>query len=158
MTLLTNTAFCALCSHLTIAALYPPNVYHHAANLAAVEQSGKTCQLCKLIHWCLHTNTEYESTPHLEFEGADQEIVPYGNDALEERNQCSIKLQIIPKQPNDGVRPGGFTHVGLWMKSKYMISDLTLSVEEGTASCLNMFERFNNSECRRCTGHQRLDY
>jgi hypothetical protein len=139
-------SLCTVCSDLTIGGLYPPNIYRHAENLAAVEQSGKTCQLCKLIHWCLQMNSEREGAPELKFEGADEEMIPYGDN--EERNQCSIKLQIISDECNGGDGPGEFTHVGIWMKSRYMISDLTLSVEEGTASCLDMFERSDNSECR----------
>jgi hypothetical protein len=153
---LAKMPLCDLCSHLTIARLYPPNIYRHATNLAAVEQSGKTCQLCKLIHWCLQMNSEHEGSPELGFEGAIEEMLPYGQH--EERNQCSIKLQIIPGKSNGQSKPGEFTHVGIWMKSKFMISSLTLSVEEGIAPYLDMSGRSINSDYRGCTGYQGVDY
>lgn len=124
-----DMAFCDLCIGMTVDKLYPPHIYHHGENLAIVEQSAKTCQLCKLIHWCMWRDSERESVPMLHFEGADEEMVPYAQN--EERNKCSIKLQIIAGTQDRFGKQGGFKHIGIWMKSKYMISDLRLVVEEG---------------------------
>jgi hypothetical protein len=118
--------FCDLCNGLTIANLSAPNFYRHGENLAAVEQSAKTCQLCKLIHWCLWLNSECDGSPELHFEGALEEQTAYGDN--EARNQCSIKLQIVVVENNQ------MKHIGIWMLSKFMISDITLAVEEGTAT------------------------
>lgn len=128
-------AFCDLCTGMTIEKLYPPDIYYHGENLAVVEESAKNCQLCKLIHWCMWRDSECENAPFLKFEGADEDMVPYGQN--EERNKCSIKLQIVAEAHDSvGTPAGGFKHIGIWMKSKYMVSDMTLVVEEGTASCL----------------------
>lgn len=125
-------AFCDLCTGITVENLYPPNIYHHGENLAVVEESAKNCQLCKLIHWCIWRDSECENVPFLNFESADDEMVPYGQN--EERNKCSIKLQIVSGK-HDGVdMRGAFKHIGIWMKSKYMVSDMTLVVEEGISS------------------------
>jgi hypothetical protein len=123
-------AFCDLCTGMSVETLYPPNIYYHGENLAAVQESAKNCQLCKFIHWCMWRDSEHESVPELYFEGADNEMVPYAQN--EERNKCSIKLQIVAGTQGSDGKQGGFMHIGIWMMSKYMISDMTLVVEEGT--------------------------
>lgn len=122
--------FCTLCSSLTIESLYPPNISRHGESLAAVEESGKTCQLCNLISLCIWRNAEQEGRPELHFEGAALEPVPY--DQIEERNRHSIKLQILKHASHTEHINCEIRHIGIWMKSIYMVSDITLSVEEGT--------------------------
>ncbi|CAO2647093.1 Nn.00g080150.m01.CDS01 [Neocucurbitaria sp. VM-36] len=120
---------CLLCSGLTIAKLYPPNIYNHAENLATLEASAQDCRLCKMIHWCTKRGNEFEHRPQLNFDGACQKLFPYAGD--EARNKCSIKLQIIPRHWNSQNTKPGFTHVGIWMMYKWMVADMTLCVEEG---------------------------
>lgn len=121
---------CVLCNSLTLAALFPPNYVHHAANFAALAASAETCRLCKMIHWCLeHQHNEADHKPTLDFDGATDVVTPY--DQVDERKKCSVKLQIVPG-PWNGKRPkGGFTYIGVWIMSRWMITDLTISVEEG---------------------------
>lgn len=132
---------CDLCSNLTIERIYPPNIYYHGENLAAVEESGKTCQLCNLIALCIRRNLEQEGRPLLHFEGAALQAVPF--DQTRERNRCCIKLQILQNQPdhNEQNQPG-IKGIGIWMKSVYMVSDITLSVEEGTNFVLRVNLRY----------------
>lgn len=127
---------CDLCSNLTIERLYPPNIYHHGENLAAVEESGKTCQLCNLISLCIWRNVEQEGRPQLHFEGAALEAVSV--DHIEERNRCCIKLQILPELSHTEQGQLGIKYIGIWMKSRYMVSDITLSVQEGTTFVLRI--------------------
>jgi len=132
-------SLCALCSALTISKLYPPNIYHHGANVAALKQSGESCQLCKLIHWSLSRASEAEHHPQLHFEGALDDLIPYGE--RKERDKCSIKLQIITQAWNEKfemVETNEIFKVGIWMKSKYMIADFALVVEEGIAACVSV--------------------
>ncbi|KAF1847863.1 HET-domain-containing protein [Cucurbitaria berberidis CBS 394.84] len=122
-------SLCKLCNSLSIARLYPPNVYPHAENLAALEASANDCRLCKMIHWCIERGGEREHHPQLNFEGASDEPPSYGEH--EARDKCAVKLQIIPGHWNAIKPQKGFTHVGIWLISKWMTADLTLSVEEG---------------------------
>jgi hypothetical protein len=126
--------FCDLCSGLTIAKLYPPNIYHHGENLIAIERTGEFCQLCRLIYCCLQSTSQYVKVPELLFEGAVDED-KWGTD-VESRNQSSIKLQIIPGHWSDRRHNSSeIRFVGIWMKTKYMLADFTLAVEEGTTIC-----------------------
>jgi len=134
-------SLCALCSALTIAKLYPPNIYHHGANLPALKQSGESCQLCKLIHWSISRASEAGNMhhPQLHFEGALDGLLPYGKH--NERDQCSIKLQIITQAWNEKfemVETNEIFKVGIWMNSKHMIDDFALVVEEGIAACVSV--------------------
>lgn len=142
-------SFCHLCSGLTLSRLYPPNIYHHAENLAGLEQSGQVCQLCKLIHWCVLKAPEYyhNITPELYFEGAvDEKNLP---NEVESRNQCSIKLQIVRGSWYKRGNKTEIRHIGIWMKSKYMLADLTLTVEEGITPCFDLPERPVDTKYRR---------
>lgn len=129
-------SLCALCRALTISNLYPPSIYNHGKNLAALELSGRSCQLCKLIHWSIARASEGDTHPQLSFEGAVDEVTPYGEH--ETRNQCSIKLQIVAETWDALLETRESTneirHIGIWMMSKHMVADITLAVEEGTSS------------------------
>lgn len=77
--------------------------------------------------------------PQLHFEGALDGLLPYGKH--NERDQCSIKLQIITQAWNEKfemVETNEIFKVGIWMKSKYMIDDFALVVEEGIAACVSV--------------------
>ena len=126
---------CTLCSNLTVKNLYPPRIFYHGESFAAVEASGKTCQLCNLISLCIWRDVEQEGRPELHFEGAALESVPY--DQIEERNRHGIKLQILRHASHTENINCEIRHIGIWMKSIYMVSDITLSVEEGTKFVLN---------------------
>jgi hypothetical protein len=150
-------ALCDLCSRLTIANLYPPSIYYHGENLAAVQESGQTCQLCKLIHWCCTLNdSESESCLQTQFEGAVNEVTPY--EEKEERGHSSIKLQLMPGTWYNEGKPNELKHIGIWMKSKYMVSSMTLLVEEGSALCQFDPIHFDNRQNRGRVGHQSIDY
>jgi hypothetical protein len=123
-------SFCDLCNGLTITKLYPPNFYHHADNMAVLKASAHHCLLCKMLHWCLDRGNEAEDCPQLQFHGAIDEYTPYAYHEI--RDKSSIKLQIIPGSWNQVEPTDGFTHVGLWMLSKWMVADVTVAVEEGT--------------------------
>jgi hypothetical protein len=128
-------SFCDLCNALTFTNLYPPSIYHHGENLAALEQSGHSCQLCKLMHWSVSCANEIETSPQLHFEGAVPAMTAYGEHT--ERDQCSIKLQIVTEAWNEKlekIETKEIRHIGIWMKSSYMVADITLVVEEGTGT------------------------
>jgi hypothetical protein len=149
-------SFCDLCSRLTITNLHPPSIYYHGENLAAVQESGKTCQLCKLIHWCCTLrDSEHDGCLQTKFEGAVDEVTSYSD--KEERNQCSIKLQFMPGTWNDEGKENELRHIGIWMKSKYMISSMTLAVEEGSAPRLLNTIHLNNPLSRGSIGRQSID-
>ncbi|KAH6616856.1 heterokaryon incompatibility protein-domain-containing protein [Boeremia exigua] len=59
--------YCDLCNGLTIEGLFPPNIYHHAKTLAALEESGKTCELCKLLYRCIRPAGDYRTEYHPRF-------------------------------------------------------------------------------------------
>ncbi|KAF3033151.1 hypothetical protein E8E12_003612 [Didymella heteroderae] len=147
--------FCDLCNGLTIEKLYPPNVYYHAENLTALQQSGKTCRLCVFIHWCI-TRTDNPNCFHLE----SVEPFPAGqlprlrmsddailNEELDEvldgwqyrltkpLNGYSIKLQIVleraVKSSSCRKDDDGFAYVGIWLNPGRMRTDMGLAVEEG---------------------------
>jgi hypothetical protein len=139
---------CNLCSNLTIAKLYPPNIYHHAQNMAAVEQSAKTCPLCKTICQSVDWTMESQYSPQLGFQGAVDDAVPSTDQDQRDRDQCSLKLQIITGQLKGCVERGAITHLGVWMKSKYMVHAMTLLVEEGITSRSDMFQRCDNPNHR----------
>lgn len=121
---------CHLCSALTLETLYPPNFFRHARDFGVLAEAAKACRLCKMIHWSVqYHGNEAEHHPTLDFEGAADVITPYQE--LEERNRCSVKLQIVPGDWNQVQPSRGFSHIGIWLKSRWMISDLTISVEEG---------------------------
>ena len=132
-------SLCELCNGLSITKLYPPNIYYHANNMAALEASAKDCRICKMIYWCIQQGKEFSrdgGKPKLDFDGASDKEPSYGvtesYDIYEARNNCSVKLQIILGHRHCPEPKYGFSHIGIWMMSKWMLTDLTLSVEEGT--------------------------
>ena len=128
---------------MSIAELYPPNIYYHAESLVALERSGHSCQLCKLMHWSISRANEPDDSPELDIAGAPSELVSYEED--EERGRCSVKLQIKTRALEGGVGrefeyidTNEIREVGIWMRSKHMITTIGLVVEEGTRAY--MFE------------------
>lgn len=122
---------CETCGKITLVSLYPPNTFRHAENYTVLAASAETCRLCKMIQWCIdYRGHEANHNPTLDFEGASHTETRYGE--YEERNKCSVKLQIIPGDWNHLRPKHGFTHIGIWMMTRWMVSDLTISVEEGT--------------------------
>ncbi|KAF2676494.1 HET-domain-containing protein [Lentithecium fluviatile CBS 122367] len=116
-------SFCSLCSGLTVAKLYPPNIYQHAENFKALESSSRTCSLCKMMCWSLQ-NTY----------GAWQHGTPILSDRKSSRNEDSVNLQIVTgdydilvgadHDNNEEIR-----HLGIWIKGGFASVDL--AVEEG---------------------------
>jgi hypothetical protein len=127
-------SLCDPCNGLTIANLYPSNFHHDAKNMAALRASAEHCRLCNMLHWCLDRGNEVQDCPQLLFDAAVDEYTPY--DDHKARNKCSVKLQIIPGNWNAVEPTVGFTHIGIWMVSKWMVADVTLAVEEGIVGTL----------------------
>jgi hypothetical protein len=136
-------SFCDLCNDLTITKLYPPNFCHHAESMAALEASEDNCPLCRMLYYSLNEGHEdpraragltRKDIPELQFHGATSEYNPF--DYHEARNKSSVKLQIIPGSWNKVEPTTGFTHIGIWMMSKWMVACVSLAVEEGTVSLL----------------------
>jgi len=123
---------CHLCSGLSFENLYPPNFYCHATDLASLEASASDCRLCRMLHGCINEPKEHSKQPELRFEGATDVCITSRKD----REGSSIKLQIVPGDlyPWQPEREGA-SHVGIWMKSKWMVASLILSVEEGNKVC-----------------------
>lgn len=42
-------SYCNLCENLTVARLFPPNIYHHAENISVLIESATECQLCAML-------------------------------------------------------------------------------------------------------------
>lgn len=59
-------SYCHLCQSLTIEKLFPPNIFHHATSVAALEKSGRTCRLCMFMHKYIDAS----GNPHSEFNPA----------------------------------------------------------------------------------------
>lgn len=128
-------SFCDLCSGLSIAKLYPPNIYHHADNLAALEASAESCSLCKMMLWCIeHTSGMLGYIPRLHFEGASQEQIFYRRGNV--WDGVSVKLQIVPGRWNDDKKTDEIRRIGIWLGSKFMVNDMILALEEGTIMSL----------------------
>lgn len=156
-------SYCNLCNSLTIAKLFPPNIFYHAKNLAALERSSQTCSLCTMLYRCVVAaeghRSEYNPQPISEQTEApllkgtiddqlacDESGTCDDDRACEESSRCderrtsdnfSIKLQIIEETPrrSSSTNLDGFTHIGIWIRSRRMLSSLTLVVQEG------MFQR-----------------
>jgi hypothetical protein len=120
--------FCELCNGLTIAKIWPPNYYEHAANLVVLKASAKECGLCKILHRCIRGCLLPPFSSKLQLDGAID--VPYGieQDPL---NSGSIKLQILT---NDIPHGKGCTRIGIWGPSNSRWAEAILSVEEGMIS------------------------
>ena len=125
-------ALCHLCSGLTFSNLYPPNLYRHADDLAALEASAAGCRLCRMLHGCINDDNQLSPQQELHFEGATD----YWFGSLEALKATSVKLQIVPGALR-GWHPEmkGSSYVGIWIKSKWMVACMVLSVEEGTETC-----------------------
>lgn len=129
-------SLCYLCSGLSFSNLYPPNFYRHADDLAALEASVTDCRLCRMLYGCINEPNENSMQPELHFEGATEVCVS----SHEDREGSSVKLQIVPGslypwQP----AINGASYVGIWMKSRWMVACMMLSVEEGTEACRPIF-------------------
>lgn len=149
-------SFCDLCNGLTIEKSYPPNIYYHAENLAALEQSGESCRLCAFMHWCI-TRTDNPDCFHLtstvplpakalpRLETTDDALITEETDEVHDEfkfrltkplDSFRVKLQIILEP---AIKPtsyredaDGFTHVGIWLNAGRMRTDMTIAVEEGS--------------------------
>jgi hypothetical protein len=127
--------FCQLCEGLTIAKLWPPNIYYHAKSVDDLEESAKNCEICALLDECVYSGMGRPPVkPLSQLEGVTNEIF------LDKR---SIKLQIMTESsPGAYLRsedPNGFTVVGIWIDTVDMYSLVCLTVEEGIPTrCFGM--------------------
>jgi hypothetical protein len=139
-------SYCNLCDNLTVAKLYPPNIYHHAANVSALENSSLNCKLCALLQRVIKATKTFDDLEYIFDPCSRPPLLVGATDAMfafdesESYNQdnisdnFSVKLQILKETQR--VRStvenlDGFTHIGIWTHSKRMISSLTLMVQEG---------------------------
>jgi hypothetical protein len=130
---------CELCQGLTIAKLRRPNFYRHAENRAALQSSAETCRLCAIIErtiWREGAGRTYG--PQLQFEGAVNNGWFFDEQERAVRDSCAIKLALVPgewreedSEKKTSNKTSGFAYIGVWMKSKYLTTDLHLVVEEG---------------------------
>lgn len=133
-----KTTLCELCRGLTIAKLRPPNFYRHAENRAALQSSSENCRLCAIIERAIwREGFGKEFGPQLQFEGAVDTGWFFSEQEKAERDSCSVKLALVPedwteqsgdKSPKEAP---SFAYIGVWLKSKYHVTDLHLVVEEG---------------------------
>lgn len=133
-----KTTLCELCRGVTIAKLRPPNFYRHAENRAALQSSAENCRLCAIIERAIwREGYGKEHGPQLQFEGAVDTGWFFSEQEKAERDSCAVKLALVPedwaeqsenKAPKEGP---SFAYIGVWLKSKYYVTDLHLVVEEG---------------------------
>ncbi|KAG8161309.1 hypothetical protein KVR01_009573 [Diaporthe batatas] len=133
-----KTSLCELCQGLTIAKLRPPNFYRHAENRAALQSSAEHCRLCAIIERAIwRDGCGREHGPQLQFEGATDKGWFFSAQETAERDSQAVKLSLVPDDWAEGSenkaskKVSGFAYVGVWLKSKYMATDLHLVVEEG---------------------------
>lgn len=132
-----KTTLCELCQGLTIAKLRPPNFYRHAENRAALQSSAENCRLCALIEREIWGGFGREYGPQLHFDGAVDNGWFSSEQEKAERDSCAVKLALAREDWHDesenktGKEIPGFAYIGVWLKSKYSVTDLHLVVEEG---------------------------
>ncbi|KAI3391803.1 hypothetical protein diail_6793 [Diaporthe ilicicola] len=133
-----KTTLCELCRGLTIAKLRPPNFYRHAENRAALQSSAENCRLCAIIERELwRESCGHGHGPQLQFEGAVDRGWFFEAQERAERDSWAVNLALVPddwaEEPNNKAakQAAGFAYIGIWMKSKYYMTDLHLVVEEG---------------------------
>lgn len=132
-----KTTLCELCRGLTIAKLRPPNFYRHAENRAALQSSAENCRLCALIERQIRGESGREWGPQLHFEGAVDTGWFFSEQEKAERDSCAVKLALVREDWADeseskpSKKAPGFAYIGVWLKSKYCLTDLHLVVEEG---------------------------
>ena len=143
-----NMSYCNLCNNLTIARLYPPNIYYHAKNVYRLEDSALDCQLCAMILRIIKTARTYGDCEYSTDFGGSQDIplLVGASDAMfdcevEEkcdpyiaRDKSRIKLQILEetqRKRSTIKNLDGFTHIGIWVKARRMLSSMTVMVQEG---------------------------
>lgn len=133
-----KTTLCELCRGLTVAKLHPPNFYRHAENRAALQSSAENCRLCAIIDreiWRQGIGKEHG--PQLQFEGAVDTGWFVSEQEKAERDSCAVKLALVPDNWAGGPpykaqkKAPGYAHIGVWLKSKWNVTDLHLVVEEG---------------------------
>ena len=136
---------CELCRGLTIAKLFPPNIYYHANSLAALEISGQSCSICQMMHWCIqHFGGTNEVV--LDLDGASK--APHYD--LRDWPEATLKLQVILGTKADTGLTNSETpdtlgkrvdhkedkcidQIGIWLHSKIARCRIRLAVEEGIA-------------------------
>lgn len=133
-----KTTLCKLCRGLTIAKLRPPNFYRHAENRAALQSSAEHCRLCAIIERAIwREGFGKEHGPQLQFEGAVDTGWFFKEHEKAERDSCAVKLALVPDDwaeesgNKSSKEESGFAYIGVWLKSKYYVTDLHLVVEEG---------------------------
>lgn len=135
---LEKTTLCELCRGLTIAKLRPPNFYRHAENRAALQSSAENCRLFALIKREIPNGSGRGWGPQLHFEGAVDKGWFFGEQETAERDSCAVKLALVREDWADESKSkahkkvSGFAYIGVWLKSKYCLTDLHLVVEEGS--------------------------
>lgn len=133
-----KTTLCELCRGLTIAKLRPPNFYRHAENRAALQSSAGNCRLCAIIERAIwRDGFGKEWGPQLQFEGAVDTGWFASEQEKAESDSCAVKLALVPEnwaEESENKTPKktpSFAYIGVWLKSKYIVTDLHLVVEEG---------------------------
>jgi hypothetical protein len=156
-------SFCDLCSGLTIAKLYPPNVYYHASSPSALETSADSCSLCKMMHKSMKEWPYYEQLV-LDFDGASPEP-PDGR--LSKLPEAPLKLQIILAGSEAVLVPSNseirnlrgkranweecqyIQQIGIWLHSRIARCAIGVAVEEGTQWPRYFTKRMTVNETRR---------
>lgn len=148
-----RTTLCRLCQGLTISSLRAPDGHVHAPSRAALLASAATCRLCALIEREIFWARGDGSGPEMQFEGAvDRGFSTCGASGEAEEDEaarvdaCAVRLAIVPDgwdktpaqkatttttTPGNDARSAGFASIGIWLKSKHMLTDLHVVVEEG---------------------------
>lgn len=151
-------SYCNLCENLTVARLFPPNIYHHAENISVLIESGTECQLCAMLLRAVIAAQKIDDPEYSTiFRGlpendpllvrASDEMSDCENEKKDNRwnmgpedtadDHSGVKLQILEETQRrySTINLDGFTHIGIWTRSRRILSSLTLMVQEGESGC-----------------------
>jgi hypothetical protein len=122
-------SLCHLCSALTAAELFPPNIYYHCKDIAALETSKSSCKCCLLIHYSSLRTGGVDRRLKLVCRADVFEALVCGKS--QDSNSRSIKLQIVPGHRDKEGNENEIMYVGIWEDKIKMENHLMLAVEEG---------------------------